>query len=91
MSHWYQWCQKYSTMFFKGDTLYSLALFPGPRCFRLHEERGGPGIFSHMCNIKGRKDLIECGHTGDQNSKKSLPHVSNWRGVTVYTHQMLNF
>jgi len=44
-------------MFFKGDILYSLASFPGPRCFRLHEERGGPGIFSHVCNIKGRKDV----------------------------------
>jgi len=37
----------------------------------LHEERRRPGIFSHVCDIKGRKDLIEHGRTGAQNSKKS--------------------
>jgi len=32
-----------------------LALLPVPHRFQLHEERGEPGIFSHMCDIKGRK------------------------------------
>ena len=51
------------------------ASFPGLCRFQLHEERGGPGIFSHECNVKGknggRKDLIGCGRTGAQNNKKS--------------------
>ena len=51
--------------------LVMLASFPGPHCFCLHKERRGPGIFPHVCGVKGRKDLIECGHTGAQNSKKS--------------------
>jgi len=33
----------------------TLALFPGPHRFWLHKEHGGPGIFSHVCDIKGRK------------------------------------
>ena len=37
----------------------------------LHEERRGPGTFSHVRDVKGRKDLIEHGRTGAQNSKKS--------------------
>ena len=32
-----------------------LALFPGPHRLRLHKERGGPGFFSHVRNVKGRK------------------------------------
>jgi len=32
-----------------------VALFPGPRCFQLHKEHGGPGISSHVRNINGRK------------------------------------
>jgi len=52
-----------------------MASFPGPRCFWLHKENEGPGIFSHMRDIKGikgdRKDLIEHGCTGAHNSKKS--------------------
>jgi len=35
-----------------------LASFPGSRRFWLHEECGGPGSFSHMRDIKGRKDLL---------------------------------
>jgi len=31
-----------------------LALFPGPHHFQLHEERQGPGIFCHVCDVKGR-------------------------------------
>jgi len=46
-----------------------LALFPVPCHFRLHEEQGGPGIFSPVRDVKGRKDLIECGRTGAQNRK----------------------
>ena len=30
-----------------------------PVLFWLHQEYGGPGIFSHVRDIKGRKDLIE--------------------------------
>ena len=45
-----------------------LASFPGPCCF---QECGGPGIFSHVPDVKGRKNLIECGHAAAQNSKKS--------------------
>ena len=45
----------------------SPAVFSGPAVFR-----GGPGIFSHMCYVKGRKDLIQRGSTGSWNSKKSL-------------------
>jgi len=37
--------------------LWKLALFSGPHCFQLHEECGGPGIFSHVHGIKGRKVL----------------------------------
>ena len=48
-----------------------LASFPDPHRFRLHEERRGPGIFSHMRDVKGRKDFIEHGHTGAQNGRKS--------------------
>jgi len=36
-------------------TSYIVALFPGPHRFRLHKECGGPGIFSHECDVKGRK------------------------------------
>ena len=32
-----------------------VALFPGLCHLWLREERGGPGIFSHACDIKGRK------------------------------------
>jgi len=32
-----------------------IASFPGLCCFWLHKERGGPGIFSHVCDVKGRK------------------------------------
>ena len=32
-----------------------VALFPGLHQFRLHKERRGPGIFSHMHDVKGRK------------------------------------
>ena len=56
------------------------ASFPGPRRFRLHDERGGPGIFLHVHDIKGRKVvertyLIECGRAGAQNSKVHVLHV----------------
>jgi len=30
--------------------------FPGLRHFQLHKERGGPGNFFHVHDIKGRKD-----------------------------------
>ena len=32
-----------------------IALFPGRCHFRLHEEHGGPGIFSTVRDVKGRK------------------------------------
>ena len=54
--------------------LQSVASFPGLRHFGLHKERGGPGIFSHVRDVEGRKvikELIERGYTGAQNSKKS--------------------
>ena len=35
-----------------------VASFPGLHCFRLHEKFRGPGIFSHVCDVKGRK-LVE--------------------------------
>ena len=35
------------------------------------KECEGPGMFPHVCDIEGRKDLIERGRTGAQNSKKS--------------------
>ena len=44
-----------------------LILRPTP----LHEECRGPGIFHHMRDVKGRKDLTERRHTGAQNSKES--------------------
>ena len=55
-----------------GGCTKNLASYPGLRCFGLHKEHRGPGIFSHVCDVKGRKvvDLIERGHTGAQNSKK---------------------
>ena len=34
---------------------HGLASFSGPCRFRLHEERRGPDIFSHMHDVKGRK------------------------------------
>ena len=35
------------------------SLVPWPvRCFQLHEGRGGPGIFSHMRDVKGNKSDI---------------------------------
>jgi len=40
-----------------------VASFPGLCCFQLHEKRA--------CDIRGRKVLIEHGHTGAQDSKKS--------------------
>ena len=40
--------------------------------FWFDKERGGPGIFYHVRDIKcGRKELIEHWHTGAQNSKMS--------------------
>jgi len=32
-----------------------VASFPGLSHFRLHEERGGPGIFFHVRDVKGKK------------------------------------
>jgi len=37
------------------NSCYNLASFPGLRCFWLNEKLGGPGIFSHVHNVKGRK------------------------------------
>ena len=49
-----------------------VASFPGPRAaFSCTKECGGPGMFPHVCDVEGRKDLIEYGGTGAQNSKKS--------------------
>ena len=36
----------------------------------------GPGVFPHMCDVKGRKDLTERGHTG----------AEVWYQVTCHTH-----
>ena len=51
----------------------NLASFPGLCHFQLHKECGGPGIFPHVCDVKGRKvvakDLIDRWHSGAQNSK----------------------
>jgi len=41
-----------------------VASFPGLHCFRLHEKCREPGIFPHVCDVKGRTVLIEHGHTG---------------------------
>ena len=50
----------------------TIASFPGPRAvFSCMKECGGSGILHHVCDVKGRKDLIEHGRTGAQNSKKS--------------------
>jgi len=38
-----------------GTTGPMVALFPGLHLFRLHEEHGGPGILSYVCDVKGRK------------------------------------
>jgi len=47
-----------------------VASFPGPHivfgCTKNTE-----GLVSWYCDVKGRKDLIERGHTEAQNSKKS--------------------
>ena len=59
------------TLFCSSWRAAGVASFPGPHCFHVHEERRGPGIFSHMCYVKSRKDLIECGRTGAQNSNNS--------------------
>jgi len=43
-----------------------------PHNFQFDKERGGPGIFYHVRDIKcGRKELIEHWHTGAQNSTMS--------------------
>jgi len=36
----------------------------------LHEEYRGPGIISHVCDIKGRKDLIEWVHWGSEQQEE---------------------
>ena len=47
-----------------------VASFQGPHAtFGRTKERGGPGMFPHVCDIKGRKDLIERGRTGAQKIK----------------------
>ena len=51
----------------RSDKDVEVASFPGPQHFRL---RGGPGIFPHVRDVNGGKDLIECGRSGAQNSKK---------------------
>ena len=53
-----------------------------PVLFWLHQEYGGPGIFSHVRDIKGRKDLIECRCTGLRTATRAkvpgnLPHTSS--------------
>ena len=54
------------------------SLIPRPAPFQLHEECGGPCIFSHVCDIKGRKDLIECRCTGSQQEALGeLPHIAS--------------
>jgi len=54
-----------------ADACEGVASFPGPCHFRLHEECRGPGIISQVHDVTGRKDLIERGCTGAQNSKNS--------------------
>jgi len=57
-----------------GRSRFTTSLVPSPCRFWLHEESEGPGIFSHVHDVRwkgGRKDLIECGCTGAQNIKKS--------------------
>ena len=50
----------------------NLASFPGPHAtFGCMKERGRPGMFPHVRDVEGRKDLIEHGQSGAQNSKES--------------------
>ena len=47
-----------------GRSRFSTSLVPSPCRFWLHEESEGPGIFSHVHDVRwkgGRKDLIEHG------------------------------
>ena len=46
---------KITVYYYLGGGCRNLASFPGLYCFRLHEERRGPGIFSHVCDVKGRR------------------------------------
>jgi len=43
--------QKAGFMYLQDLLILVLALFPGSRCVWLHEERRGPGIFSHVCDV----------------------------------------
>jgi len=36
-------------------TIAHVASFPGLYHLQLHEERRGPGIFSRVCDVEGRK------------------------------------
>ena len=48
-----------------------LVSFPGPRAaFGCTKEREGPGMFPHVCDVKGRKDLIECGRSGSEQQEE---------------------
>ena len=48
-----QWHSNYKRLV---KTLSKLASFPGPRAaFGCTKERGGPGMFPHVCDVEGRK------------------------------------
>ena len=55
-----------------SQSCFLVASFPGPSAaFGSTNGREGPGMFPHMRDVEGRKDLIiERGRTGAQNSKK---------------------
>jgi len=39
----------------KNPHLQYVASFPGSVPFWLHKERRGPGMFPHVCDVKGRR------------------------------------
>ena len=67
--------------------------FPGLCHFQLHKEWRGPGIFSHVCDVQGRKVVertFNMGALGLRTVRRAkipgnLPHIITSRGRLLYT------